>query len=134
MAGCNSVLVTYKPPQNPNLTKLKLPKDGDTLYKIGELNEEGCSANFKTVRDESYIDNEYVYVQTDKGVVLHVNSMSGKKPCRGTKVMHLESAKLYEADILPFPYVCGIFIKNITNEEKVENIETESLSKGCVKK
>lgn len=132
LAGCSSVLNTYEPPQSPNLIKLKLPKDDDLLYKLGELDEKGCPINMRTIRDASYIDNHNVYVQTDKGVVLHVNGI-GKTQCRGSKYMQLESNKEYEAFVLPIPYVCGIFINDITNGKKGEKVETKSYKESCVK-
>ncbi|WP_444905108.1 hypothetical protein ACJJIU_10460 [Microbulbifer sp. CnH-101-E] len=125
--GCNSALVTYKPPQNSNLTKLKLPKDDNTLYMLGELNEKGCAVNFRAVRTESYLDSENVYVQANKNIVLHVNK-SGREICRGTYAMSLESNKHYEA----YPLFCVVFIYDITDGKKGERVETEMLN-GCVK-
>jgi hypothetical protein len=132
LVGCGSVLVTYEPPQSPNLIKLKLPKNDDLLYKLGELDEKGCASNMRTVRDASYLDSENVYVQTDKGVVLHVNG-TGKTRCSGNKAMNLEAGKEYEAFVLTFPYVCGIFINDITDGKKGEKVETKDFRKGCVK-
>ncbi|WP_444946572.1 hypothetical protein ACJJIP_07625 [Microbulbifer sp. VTAC004] len=131
VVGCNSVLVTYKPPQNSNLTKLKLPKDDNTLYKLSELNEKGCAVNFRTVRAESYLDSENVYVQANKSIVLHVNK-SGRTICRGTEAMSLESNKHYEADIFPVRHFCLVSIYDITDGKKGEKVENASLN-GCVK-
>ncbi|WP_445358100.1 hypothetical protein [Microbulbifer sp. ANSA005] len=113
------------------MTKLKLPKDDNTLYKLGELNEKGCAVNFRAVRAESYSDSENVHVQANKSIVLHVNK-SGRTTCRGTKAMSLESNKHYEAYILSFRHICGVLIYDITDGKKGEKVEPEDLN-GCMK-
>lgn len=136
LMGCKTILSSYVKPQTDNLTEIKLPKSTDStdvLYKIGELDEKGCATNFTTVRDSSYSYDEYVPVHAGKGVVLHVNASTGTLRCRGTKAMTLEKGKQYEAYILPFPYVCGVFINELNDGATGDKVATQSFYKGCVK-
>ena len=132
LSGCNSVLITYEQPQGSDLTTLKLPPNKEVLYKIGEIDENGCASNTRTVRDASYTDNENVPVRTDKGIYLHVN-VTGSETCRGSKAMFLEKGKQYEAYVLPVPYVCGILIYEIVDGKKGDTVETKNFKKGCIK-
>ncbi|WP_444941374.1 hypothetical protein ACJJI3_02385 [Microbulbifer sp. ZKSA004] len=102
------------------------------MYKLGELNEEGCAVNFRIVRSENHSDSENIHIQANKGVALYVNMVS-KTTCSVTRAMSLESYKYYEACVLPFQHSCGVCINNITDGKKGEKIEIKYFRDGYVR-